>query len=148
MKPALALLVALLAIGCASTGGGGGSATIADPADREAQAAAAATDWLRMMDSRNYAGAWRAAAPLFQEQVPREQWVHLANEGRRQVGSLQQRALQSVTFTPSMPNGPPGDYAVVLFDSAFEQMPRALERVVLARSGGRWRTVGSFVLPR
>lgn len=125
----------------------------ADVPSREAaaeqrEAAAAAEAWLRLLDEGRYRETWERAAPLFRAALTAGQWEAAVRPVRQEVGALVERQLLRAAPRSSLPNAPPGEYMMVEFDSAFENVARAVETVVLRREGeDGWKVVGSFVRP-
>jgi hypothetical protein len=112
----------------------------------ESAALAAAEGWLGLLDAGKYEESWRAAAPLFQLNVPKEQWTFAAMGARGPLGRLKERKRHSTTWAESLPGAPDGVYLVVEFQSAFAQKAAAVERVTMARTApGEWRAAGYFI---
>ncbi len=93
-----------------------GACTERNP-EAERAAFEATRPWLDSMDAGDYDQCWQAAAPLFRDQESLEAWTAKAHEYRDPLGALQSRQL-NVTHVLTDPWGaPPGQYAVVVYDS-------------------------------
>lgn len=120
-----------------------------DPAPSPEEAAVeAATSWVALVDSAQYAASWEAAAPIMRQHVTKEQWAAAARQARGPLGSVTARTLQQARYTTSLPNAPAGEYVVVQFASRFAQLPQAVETVVMTKTEPeRWQPAGYFVRP-
>lgn len=108
-----------------------------------------AKTWLSLIGSRKYGGSYDAGSKSFKQEVTKEQWVDAMKQVRKQTGSLKSRSLLKGQRLTTLPNMPPGNYAVLQYKSAFARMPKALETVMLEQeSDKKWRVNGYFVKPR
>jgi len=138
-------VVLLLSVSCASTTDVT-PPSVSDTANPEQQATNAATAWLQLLDSEQYANSWSAAAPLFKSAVTADQWAAAASSARRPFGKIVSRRVRSAVFTTSLPGAPTGEYVVITYDSAFEKIATAVETVTPARDArGHWKVSGYFV---
>ena len=111
-----------------------------------AAARASVDSWLTLVDGQQYAKSWQAAATFFKNAVTAEKWQEAAKTARVPLGSLQSRAVKSVTPAKTLPGAPDGDYVVFQFNTRFQQKAAALETVTVVReSDGNWRIVGYFI---
>jgi hypothetical protein len=115
----------------------------ADPV--EDPAVAAAKEWLKLIDDKDYAASWADAATLFQQGINQEAWVKQVSAPRAQLGALKSRKFQSFQQMTSLPGVPDGDYAVVTFDSVFENKAQAMELTTLVHEGKVWKVGGYFI---
>jgi hypothetical protein len=117
-------------------------------AEDEAMAPArtSARAWLALLDEARYEDAWKEAGELLQAAVSREEWSRKWAVTRLPLGSIDSRAVRSSEFATTMPRAPEGEYAVLKFDTAFENGQTALETVILRKeSDGMWRVSGYFI---
>jgi uncharacterized protein DUF4019 len=115
-----------------------------DPADKAAQTSVDA--WLTLVDSHSYAASWDAAASIFKNALPQDQWSAALEKVRTPLGKVKSRVLASTTPTPSPPGAPPGDYLVFQFDTTYEQRSAAAEVVTAFKEkDGSWRVAGYFI---
>ena len=113
---------------------------------REEAARRAAAGWLIIVDGGRYGESWNEAAELFRRTVTRAQWEESLKKARAPLGKMFSRKLRSATFLRSVPNGPPGEYVVVEYDTDFEHHAGAVERVTPMKDpDGTWRVAGYFI---
>ena len=120
------------------------SAPPPDPATaaKEAAAAKAAGEWLKLIDSGAYGKAWDECAPLFREKISRQQWSEGLPKNRAEVGTLKARNVKGTAYRTTVPGAPDGEYVTVLFSSDYEKNPAAEELVTLTLQAGAWRPIG------
>ena len=120
------------------------AATLALAQDpRASVVGAAARDWLTHVDRGDAAAAHKAAGAKFREAMTLEVWSRAMVKERGDRGKLQQRSVVTTTFELPVKNPPPGEYAMVLFRTAFELHSVASETITLEREkDGVWRVVG------
>lgn len=112
----------------------------------EAAAASAAEVWLALVDAGSYAESWNAAATLFRQAIPQEQWQSRVARARAPLGALQLRQLRSATLQHTLPGAPDGEYVVILFASSFANKAAALETVTpMKDADGTWRVSGYYI---
>ncbi len=117
-------------------------------ADEEAedQAAAAARDWLVLVDRGCSSTSWEKAAPIFRMAVTPEQWDEAVRSVRTPLGRCLSRALRSHTLVEAFPGAPKGPYVVLKFDAEFEDGARAVETVTpVLGADERWRVASYFI---
>jgi len=113
----------------------------------EENAAAAARAWLDLVDGGRYATGWDATAPTFKTVVPRDEWERAVQAVRTPLGRCLSRQLRSHKLVDSLPGAPKGPYAVLRFDTDFENKAGAVETVTPALGHDRlWRVAGYFIL--
>jgi len=113
---------------------------------RSTAVAAAARDWLALVDRGDTAGAYKAAGAKFRSTMASEAWGNALNSQRAPRGKLLQRSLAQTSFKAGLPGAPEGEYAVLLFRTSFEKAPDAGESLTLERDrDGVWRVVGYFI---
>lgn len=112
---------------------------IDDSVDRQARA------WLAHLDDGHVDKAWEAGDPLLKKVLPLEDWLK-SMKAVTALGTVQRRALSSVTFTSKMPGSVDGDYALLHYDTAFRNKASTVETVILKRDADQlWRSVGYLV---
>lgn len=110
------------------------------------EAKVAALAWLRHTDAGEHAAAWASAGTAFKAAVTATQWQQAVQGVRGPLGAVRERKDKSASFTRSLPGAPDGHYAVLQFDTAFENKAQALETVTAAQEAdGGWRVVGYFI---
>jgi hypothetical protein len=130
---ALASLTSIAAVRAADT-----SAT--------AQATAASSEWLAVIDAGEYGKSWDAAAAVLRQNITKPQWERAAGAVRKQTGALKSRELQSAQPAHELPGVPAGDYVVLTYRSSFADAPTATETVTPMREAdGTWRVAGYYI---
>jgi len=124
------------------------AAPIAQAQDaRSVEAQRQARDWLALTDRADGPGSWAAAGRKFRDAITADRWTASLAVVRSPLGALVQRAVVSTRFEKSLAGAPDGDYAIVLFRTAFANHAGAGETLVLEREpDGAWRVVGYTVL--
>ncbi len=120
--------------------------------DRET-AGPVAEQWLQFIDREEYQASWSAGAEFAQRSVSPEKWGQLLRMSREVRGRTVSRRLSSVEIRQDIPDAKGnilrGTFAIVLFDTAFGELPSARETVPLfLEADGRWRPCGYTVALR
>ena len=114
--------------------------------DKVTEAKGAATDWLKTVDSGNYAQSWDEAAAVMKTTVAKEQWQQILNENRAPLGTLVSRRLTSAEYTEDLPGAPNGHYVVLKYESNFANKGSVIETATpTLDSDGKWRVSVYFV---
>jgi hypothetical protein len=112
----------------------------------EDQAAAAAREWLGLVDGGRCATSWDAASPVFRMTVTSEQWDQAVHSVRTPLGRCLSRTLRSHKLVDSLPGSPKGPYVVLQFETDFERREHAVETVTpVLGQDDRWRVAGYFI---
>ena len=110
------------------------------------QAQLAATRWVALADSGQFAASWDQAAAPFQTAIAKPKWESAMQAIRVPLGAVKSRTLKSAVFTTSLPGVPDGEYVVVQFDTKFENKAAAIETVTpMKGKDGTWRVSGYFI---
>jgi hypothetical protein len=108
--------------------------------DKKIVAEGAARDWLKLVDSGNYAQSWDDTGNVLKATVARDQWQELLSRNRGPLGALISRKLTSAEYTTQLPGAPDGQYVVLQYESNFEHKSSTLETVTPALDkDGKWR---------
>jgi hypothetical protein len=114
--------------------------------DKEKAATDAATEWLMLVDSGQYAESWFQSASAFRDRVSKEQWKNAMDTARAPLGKVQVRQPKSATYATTIPNAPLGEYVVILYETSFERVPGMIETVTPMRGkDGKWKVSGYYV---
>jgi len=106
----------------------------------------AAREWLALADSGDAQTSWNAMAKLFKDSISAESWGVSLREVRITLGPVSGRTVLSTQFSTKMPKAPDGDYALVIFRTAFAKKVDVRETVTLSHEpDGVWRVVGYMV---
>jgi DNA-binding CsgD family transcriptional regulator len=149
----MSLVIAAIALSSALSGNGVADtqafqrspAAASVPAAAETAGAAAAREWVALVDGRRWDESWRNASDMFRAQVSTATWASQVQSVRQPLGAVTARALQSATRTGSLPGAPDGDYEVVQFQTDFAARSGAVETVVLVRESAGWKVAGYFI---
>jgi hypothetical protein len=121
-----------------------GEAQAQDPRATEVQAAA--RSWLALVDSGDTQGSWKAGGKRFQNEMSVEQWSEAYASARGPLGPVTSRATVATRFQQTLPDGPQGEYALVIYESTFEKAGVGRENVTLEREpDGVWRVIGYYI---
>jgi Protein of unknown function (DUF4019) len=108
--------------------------------DKKIVAEGAARNWLKVVDSGNYAQSWDDTGTVLKANVARDQWQELLLRNRGPLGALISRKLTSAEYTTQLPGAPVGQYVVLQYESSFEHKNSASETVTPALDkDGKWR---------
>jgi hypothetical protein len=119
---------------------------LAQGSDKEKAAAAAAKEWLVLVDSRHYGQSWKQAAEYFRAAVTREEWRDSLMAVRTPLGQVRSREFHDAAYKTSLPGAPDGEYIVIQFKTSFENKESAVETVTpMLEKDGRWRVSGYFI---
>ena len=119
------------------------AASDADPVSQKV-----AEQWLVLIDAGKYAESWRQAHSELKEKVSKEEWVAVVTDMLGRLGELKSRKLKEETATRTVPEMPEGDYTTLVYDSAYEHLPAAIDTLITAKDkDGAWRVVGYTVNP-
>lgn len=111
-----------------------------------ADAAAAASAWLALLDAGKYAECWEAASARMRSVLTKDQLVHAFGAVLEPLGKLTTRKQKDAKFKQSLPGAPDGSYVVIQYDSAFENKKNAIETVIpMLEPDGKWRVSGYFI---
>ncbi len=129
----MALLVTALA-GCTSS----------NPEDAAKEGVAAATTWLRLIDSGKYDDAWATSADEIKTVGPKEAFAKMMEQTRAPLGKEVSRAVKDKAYAKDPQNAPPGEYVQIHFDTSFENAKAATELVIVKKQpDGVWK-VGQY----
>jgi len=132
---------ALVAILCLAAG----ASLAQDPKSILAQRAA--REWLATTDKVDAVASYNAAGAKFKEAVSVDRWTEALQKARTPLGALDQRTIFETTFDNKLPDGgPEGEYALVMYRTAFEKKTDSVETITLEREkDGVWRVIGYFI---
>ena len=108
--------------------------------DKKIVAEGAASNWLKLVDSANYAQSWEDAGTVLKANVAKDQWQAVLLRNRAPLGALISRKLRSAEYTTQLPGAPDGQYVVLQYESGFEHKNSAIETVTpTLDKDGQWR---------
>lgn len=107
----------------------------------EGAAAAAARDWLALVDRGDWNASWEATGQSFKALNTVETWTRVAQQVQGPLGAVKSRVLVSEETVPAPPYG----YQMVRFRTDYANRAGVVETLSLVREGGSWRVVGVTV---
>ena len=106
----------------------------------------AAEAWLAGVDAGRLGASWEAAAPMFQEAMPKIKWETTIDGVRAPLGVPITRKLRQAHYTRTLPNAPEGEYVVIQYDTRFENRPLSTEIVTPMKDrDGTWKVSGYII---
>ncbi|RGP40479.1 Non-specific serine/threonine protein kinase [Altererythrobacter insulae] len=153
----MSIVIAAAIIGVVYFADGGATTAAHPPSETESSQAtpvaepdslARAENFLKFVDSDDWAGSWEAAGASFRDQATLEEWTGAIEPVREQVGKLQSRKLLSVQRTSTLPSAPEGEYEILQYESEFSGVDiGAVETLIMVQVGEGWDVAGYFVRP-
>lgn len=123
-----------------------GGAALAEQADAEQAALAAAKAWLQLVDAGKYTESWDVASEYFKRAITKEQWEQTVQAVREPLGKTLSRTVKSMQYTTTLPGAPDGEYMVIQFDSSFTNRKTAVETITpMLDKDGMWRVSGYYI---
>ncbi|MGP9766851.1 DUF4019 domain-containing protein [Halomonas sp. AOP13-D3-9] len=108
-------------------------------------AEAAALAWLEAIDSGEFEQAWENSSTLLKVPLSPNMLSRTVSAARRDFGTVQSRRRVSLIRETSMPGAPSGDYAILTFQTSFENRPQITETITPHLEEGTWRVSGYYV---
>lgn len=106
----------------------------------------AAAEFLFLVDTEEYAQSWEVSSEALQEMLSKEAWSEKITQIRTFLGPIVERIHQTITYTDSAIDVPPGEYVVMTFVSKFELRERVTETItLLLGDDDEWEVVGYFL---
>ena len=109
------------------------------------QAASRGEAWLNLIDNGKYADSWKEASTYFRSRITEKTWMSMVQGARSPLGARVSRKLQNLTFTKTLPGAPDGSYAVMVFQTSFQNKASAAEQLTVMADGDQWRAAGYFI---
>lgn len=114
--------------------------------NKTAPAQRVASDWLKLVDSGDYAQSWDDAASELKNHIAKEQWQQILERNRAPLGRLISRRLRSAEYLTKLPGAPDGEYVVIEYESSFEHKWSAVETVTpMMDKDGQYRVSVFFI---
>ena len=121
----------------------GGSQTAAQPAPvaaAEIDAAAAARQFMTLLDAQNWEASYRATGKSFQSVNTQATWAEVSEKVRTPLGAMHSRHLLSSDYVPA-----PEGYWFVKFRTDYANKTGVIETLSLAKEDGSWKVVGIMI---
>jgi hypothetical protein len=119
--------------------------TTAQAEEKTDAAIAAATQWLALVDAKEYKKSWEVAAPFFNERVTEKDWAKMINLARGPFGEVKSRELKGARYTTSLPGAPDSEYVVIQFATDFVNKADSVETITPMKADGTWKVAGYFI---
>jgi len=116
-----------------------------NPAENAA-AQPAALAFLKMIDAGRYSDSYDLAGENMRGTFSRKEWAEMVSDGRKHVGALASRELIGVRYTPTVTDGPPGNYYIAFYHARYGGKDWQ-ERVVLLLKDKAYRVEGYYIVP-
>lgn len=115
---------------------------------QQAEAEAAAREYLSMIDNAAYEETWERSGSALRDTTNRFVWTSMLKATSRSLGIDADRQVDGFGFTTQPDAGVPvGEYVLVQFKSKSGNAT-ATEKVVMQREQGAWKIVGYFITKR
>ena len=105
----------------------------------------AAKEWLRIVDSGEYAESWEKSDSFFKSQLTQEKWAVALKEVRSPLGAVVSRIELGAKEYSTLPGAPDGQYLVIQFQTDFQNKKTSTETLTLSKSSGDWLPIGYFI---
>ena len=105
----------------------------------------AAKEWLRIVDSGEYAKSWEKSDSFFKSQLTQEKWAVALKEVRSPLGAVVSRIELGAKEYSTLPGAPDGQYLVIQFQTDFQNKKTSTEILTLSKSSGDWLPIGYFI---
>jgi hypothetical protein len=106
---------------------------------------AAAREWLVFIDAGDAQASWGAAGKKFHGAIAVAVWASALKTEQARLGRVLRRTVGPTRFQTKLPGNPDGEYAQVLFNTAFANKGDGRETLTLEREeDGKWRVIGYF----
>jgi hypothetical protein len=120
-----------------------GSAQAQDPRTTPVQRAA--REWLALIDAGDAQASWGAAGKKFQGAIAVAVWANALKKEQARLGRVARRTVGPTRFQTTLQGSPDGEYAQILFRTAFANDADGRETLTLEREeDGKWRVIGYF----
>jgi hypothetical protein len=113
--------------------------------EKTKKARAAAMEFLRQVDSEQYAESWQEAASLMREKVTQQEWIETLTRSRALSGALVERSEENASYSTSAKDSPEGEYILFTFNSRYQRAQSVTEYLTVMLDGDRWRVAGYFI---
>ena len=108
---------------------------------------AAASAWLKLIDTNDSSTAWEHAAAHFREHLSQAEWTDKLTQARGPLGKLKARSLISCDLSTKLPDAPSGKYVVMEYQTLFETGGLLGERLTMTKDkDGQLRAAGYYII--
>lgn len=138
---AFVLLAAMTAVPALAQDSGMGDG---EHADAKKAAQEAATEWLELTDTGEFAKSYEQSASMMTDKVEQKQWEQKIGQREKQLGALQAREFAEAQYRDSLQQMPDGEYVLLRYESQFEKA-KFNEVLLTMKEDGEWK-VASYTL--
>ena len=112
--------------------------------DKSIQLARKAVEpWMSIWDSGDYAGSYKALAPVSKKAFNEETWATVWNAERKPLGKLRRREIINISLVKSLGNLPGNSGVALKYQSSFEEHKDVFETFFLIlENDGTWHVLG------
>ena len=101
---------------------------------------AAVESWLTLIDSGQYATAWKSASEMAHKRFYEKQIVDVFTAQRSPLGAVVSRTQIAVTPTHALPDGTVGNFDAITYRTTFQASPHPyVESIVLTVEKNEWK---------
>ena len=111
----------------------------------ESTGSIAAQEWLKIIDSGEYAESWTKSDVFFKSQLSQNKWDTALQGIRTPLGKVSSRYELDAKKYSSLPGVTKGEYLVIQFKTEFQNKKTATETLTLSKNSGKWLPVGYFI---
>jgi len=140
MQRGVAVLCSLSIFLCGCATHSGSKSRVEKRADENA-ARTAALRWLQLLDDGDYEEAFEWEAQDFRMSRTQNQFVRYMQARRAPFGRTLSRKFIGAANIRKFVGVPEGNYASIIFKTAFENKAETAERVILVRQNVGWRVI-------
>jgi hypothetical protein len=137
----------IVLLGLALAGSAPAQAQTDTHTDEKRAARAAASEWLTMIEERDFEESWEDAAVLFRDRIDRSAWTESGTRMADSVGTPRARTLTDTRYLDSIRRvAAEGPFVALRYRSTFAS-GRFEELLLLAREDDEWKVAGYRVRP-
>lgn len=115
--------------------------------DNLTAATSAATRWLALVDSGQYANSWEQAASFFKEKVTKAEWESALKRVRTPLGKMESREFNAAQYETKPPGAPEGKYFILQYRTKFAGGNEIETITPMLDKDGTWRVSGYYIKP-
>lgn len=104
----------------------------------------AATTWLGLVDSGEYAESWEQSAPLLQVKIKKKQWQETMEQMRAPLGAALSRKIVQAGSKKRLDGLPRGKYVLFIVETNFSGQSGATE-IITVKNDDEWRVTGYVI---
>ncbi|MCD4651857.1 MAG: DUF4019 domain-containing protein [Candidatus Cloacimonetes bacterium] len=114
-------------------------------AEESVAALAAAENWLKFVDNKQWDESWENAAVIIQNHVPKEQWSSKMVEAFTPFGDCVSREFLTSVYKTELPGAPFGKYLIIRYRCEYSSKANVIETVTPMFESGEWKVSGYYI---